>query len=142
MTAEFVLDCSVTMTWFFAHEASPETDKLLAAIGGAGRAMVPQHWRIELGNVLLVAERRKEKSQADSTQFVGLLQCLNIVVDEETTKHALAGALNLAREHKLTLYDACYLELALRRGIPLASLDGDLRSAAKKVGVTCLPKQI
>jgi len=142
MSREFVLDCSVTLTWFFVHEASPETDKLLGIIGGSGRAVIPQHWRLELGNVLLAAERRKEKTQAESAQFLRLLESLNIATDEETTTQALAGALTLAREHKLTLYDASYLELAMRRGLPLASLDMDLRAAARKVGVKCLPEKI
>lgn len=142
MSMEYVLDCSVTLTWFFIHEASLETDQLLTVIGGSGQAVVPQHWFIELGNVLLIAERRKGKSQADTTQFIILLQSLNILMDQETADEALAGSLNLAREHQLTLYDACYLEVALRRGLPLASLDRDLRMAARKVGVKCLPADL
>ncbi|MBL9127840.1 MAG: type II toxin-antitoxin system VapC family toxin [Verrucomicrobiales bacterium] len=142
MSANFVLDCSVTMTWFFVHEANRETDELLAELAGNGVAFVPLHWRLEVGNVLLIAERKKGRTRAETEQFVMLLGALSIETDEQTDKRACSNILALAREHKLTTYDAAYLDLASSRGVALASLDRDLRAAAKKLGVKVLPPTI
>lgn len=139
MSADFVLDCSVTMTWFFVHEASRETDELQAGLAGKATAIVPLHWRLEVGNVLLVAERRKGKTRPETERFLALLEALSIETDEQADKRAHAHILALARDHKLTTYDAAYLDLALSRGVALASLDTDLRAAAKKLGVKVLP---
>lgn len=139
MSEDFVLDSSVTMTWFFAHEATRATDELQAALAGDARAIVPLHWRLEVANVLLVAERRKGKTRSETEQFLSLLAVLSIETDEQTDKRAHANILVLARDHGLTSYDAAYLDLAMSRGVALASLDTELRAAAKKLGVKVLP---
>ena len=77
MIEDFVLDCSVTMTWFFAHEAGPLTDDLQAELAGNATAFVPLHWRLEVGNVLLVAERKKIKTRPETEQFLALLLALD-----------------------------------------------------------------
>ena len=135
----FVLDCSVAMTWFFQYEATPGTDALLDELSGDGKAFVAQHWRLEIGNVLLGAERTKGKAAAQTTQFLALLDKLPIEPDPETGRYATSATLAIARKHKLTSYDAAYLELSIRRGLPLATLDSDLRKAARAERVSVLP---
>jgi len=142
MSGAFVLDCSVTMAWFFAGEATPETDGILDRLNQGGRAVVAQHWWLEVGNTLLMGERRKRCTPADAAHFLGILGALAIDTDPETAAHSTATTLALARAHGLTLYDAAYLELAMRASLSLATLDKDLRSAARKVGVTVLPEKI
>jgi predicted nucleic acid-binding protein len=80
-------------------------------------------------------ERRKRSTQANTVTWLGFLSSLRIAVDEETRAHAFGDALSLAREHNLSAYDAVYLELAMRRGMRLATLDEKLRTAAAAVGV-------
>ena len=127
------------MTWFFASQADEATDAIQARLAGAATAFVPQHWRLEVANVLLMAERKKLKSKAETTQFLSLLGALSIETDTLTEKRAHADILSLARDHKLTSYDAAYLDLALSRGIALATLDKELRNAAETLGVKLLP---
>lgn len=138
----FVLDCSVTMTWFFEHEANKETDELLERLGGSEKAVVAQHWVLEITNVLLSAELSKKKKAADTTHFLTLLGKLTIESDVHTEHHATTTTLALGRRHKLSSYDAAYLELAMRLGLPLATLDKDLRKAAEAEGIAVLPTKI
>ncbi len=130
----FVLDCSVTMSWCFEDEVTLDTEKILEALSRS-EAIVPSLWPLEVSNVLLVAERRRRLKEADSARFLSLLNSLPIVVDQDTTYKAFSTTLLLAREHHLSAYDATYIELAMREGIPFATLDLTLRKAAKKVGV-------
>ena len=141
MIPPFVLDCSVTMAWFFVDEATSDTDALLDGLSEGGRALVPRHWILEVGNTLLMAERRKRCSEAEATSFLRILGALMIEPDPEPLAHAASAALALARRHGLTLYDAVYLELAMRANRPIATLDKELRIAAKKAGVTCWPER-
>jgi predicted nucleic acid-binding protein len=138
----FVLDCSVTMTWLFDHEATQETDELLGKLSGAEKAVVAQHWVLEVGNVLLNAELSKKKTAADTTLFLNLLNKLAIESDAHTGHHATTTTLALGRRHKLSSYDAAYLELAMRLGLPLATLDKNLRKAAHAEGIAVLPEKI
>jgi predicted nucleic acid-binding protein len=135
----FALDCSVAMTWFFEHDASSETDKLLGRLSGADVAVVPQHWLLEVTNVLLAAEASQKKKAAESMEFLGLLSKLAIESDAETEHYAATTTIALGRKHKLTSYDAAYLELAMRRGVALATLDKNLRKAAAMEGVPVFP---
>jgi predicted nucleic acid-binding protein len=136
----FVLDSSVTLSWFFDDEATAATDELLDQLNRDGQAIVAAHWALEVGNTLLMAERRKRSTVADSSHFLALLDSLPIEADPETLSRANAATLNLARSQGLTLYDSAYLELAMRRSLPLATLDKALRAAAEKCGVACLPE--
>ncbi len=131
---EFVLDCSATLPWMFASEATAATHALHAALVTGGKAWVPTLWHLELGNVLLGAKRRGRIDQAGIEKFLSTLALYDIVVDTETVQLAWPKIMALAESHGLTVYDAAYLELALRRGLPLASLDGSLRSALRKAG--------
>ena len=132
-----VLDCSVAVTWCFADEASAACDALLDRMQEQ-EAVVPQLWHLEIGNVLIQAERRGRITAADLAARLDLLRRLPIVIDDETTSRALRDVLSLAREHRLTTYDAAYLELAARRGLPLATKDGKLWQAAQGIGVALL----
>ena len=133
----FVLDNSVTMRWFFGDGKPQElayAGKVLDAMKGA-IALVPVTWGLEVANVIAKAEAKALVMEARSRAFLEMLEGVDIEVDTATFAHALSDTLQLARRYKLSAYDASYLELALRLGIPLATLDADLQKAAKKAGV-------
>ena len=133
----FVLDNSVTMRWFFGDGKPQEltyAGKVLDAMKVA-TAIVPATWGLEVANVIARAEAKQLVTEARSGHFMELLGGVSIVADTATFTHALGDTLQLARRYKLSSYDASYLELALRRGLPLATLDDDLQKAAKKAGV-------
>jgi predicted nucleic acid-binding protein len=134
----FVLDCSVAVAWCIEDEATPATDALLQRVRDQG-ASVPGLWPLELANVLLQAIRRGRLKVAEATSRLEILRELPIRVDDETASRAWRETLSLARTEGLTIHDAAYLELALRRGRPLATLDKDLRQAAARNGVGLLP---
>ncbi len=136
MTA-FVLDASVALAWCFADEASPTTDALLDRLADE-EAVAPALWPLEVVHALIMAERRARLSVAGLIRSVKLLQQLAVEIDEEGHHRAFQDLLNLARSERLTLYDAAYLELALRLGVPLASKDTRLRNAAARLGLALL----
>ena len=133
----FVLDNSVTMRWFFG-DGKPQqlayAGKVLDAMKNAS-ARVPATWGLEVADVIARAEAKGLVTEARSGVFLEMLEGVAIEVDMATFSHALSHTLQLARRYKLSAYDASYLELALRLGIPLATLDEDLQKAAKKAGV-------
>ena len=131
----FVLDCSVALPWVFAGEATKGTDRLLDGLAAGGQAWVPAIWHLEVGNVLLGAMRKGRIDQAGIEAFVSRLGDLEILVDPETSVRAWDKTLDLAQQHRLSTYGAAYLELALRRGIPLAMLDKQLAAACRAAGV-------
>jgi predicted nucleic acid-binding protein len=97
--------------------------------------MAPALWPVELANALAMGERRKRITRSDTTRFLALIAALPIEIDPETSARALDYVLPLARTFSLTSYDATYLDLAMREGLTLATLDADLRKAARKAGV-------
>ena len=133
----FILDCSVTMAWCFDDEASPYTDGVRELLVDE-RAVVPAIWPLEVANATIVGERRKRLDEARSVRFFFLLDRLPIVIDAETRVRAFGDIPYLCRTHNLSAYDAAYLELAIRRGLPIACLDGKLKAAARAVGVPLL----
>jgi predicted nucleic acid-binding protein len=133
----FVLDASIALAWCFADEASPATDALLDRLADE-EAVAPALWRLEVANALAIAERRGRLSVTGLTRSVGLLERLAVAVDDEAPARAFHDLLNLARSERLTVYDAAYLELALRLGLPLASKDTSLRKAAAQLGLGLL----
>jgi predicted nucleic acid-binding protein len=134
---DFVLDVSLTCAWCFADEASAEAWALLERLQAA-QAHVPSLWLWETGNVLIQAERRSRITSAAIRTFLGLLETLPIAIDQAHLRTAWHDTLALARSHRLTTYDAAYLELALRLGLPLASRDPALNAAASHEGVPLL----
>lgn len=132
-----VLDASITLCWCFEEEATVATDQLLERLQNESAA-VPMFWHLEVANVLAVAERRKRITPADTAEFVELLETLMIVLDNETPTRAFNRMLDLARTQRLTAYDAAYLELSMRLGVPLATKDSALGTAATRLGVAVL----
>lgn len=131
----FVVDCSAVMPWAFGDEATAETDALLDELARGEVAWVPTIWHLEVGNVLLGAMRKKKIDQAGIEAFFSLLKNLEIVTDPETTARAWDKTLDLAQLYRLATYDASYLELAMRKGMPLATLDKELAAACREAGV-------
>lgn len=129
-----VLDASVTLAWAFEDENRAYPDLVLESLAEAN-AYVPAIWPLEVGNALLVAERRGRLNQAATVQFLTLLWQLPIVVEPERPERMLGEILALARAQGLSTYDAAYLHLAMRRGFPLAATDELLRQAAIRAGV-------
>jgi len=130
----FVLDGSVTMVWGFEDEADEYAEAILEQMPHL-QAHVPALWPLEVANVLLVGERRRRITPVDTARFIAILGAFPITVDDETVGHAWADTMHLARAHNLSSYDASYLELAVRLGLPLAALDGKLKTAAAAMGV-------
>ncbi|MBI4322393.1 MAG: type II toxin-antitoxin system VapC family toxin [Chloroflexi bacterium] len=130
----FVVDTSVSMAWCFEDEANSFTEAVLDRLGEE-EAVVPAIWTLEVANVLLVGERRGRLTQAQSVRFVQLLHALPIEVDSEASKGMSAEVLAIGRWYSLSAYDAAYLELAARLGVPLATQDTRLGQAAERMGI-------
>ena len=139
MSAAFVLDCSITMTWCFGDEATAAAYAVLDRLASE-TAVVPPHWYLEVGNVLIMAEKRKRISTDATTEFLKLLGALDIEIDSVPADSTFPHIVPLCRKYSLTSYDAAYLELAIRRQLPLASLDTELRAGAKRAGISLLGK--
>ncbi len=127
-----VLDASVTLAWFFNDEQSAFSENLLDQVAENG-ALVPSIWPLEICNGLLMAYRRKRISQADFHASFETLNALPMAVDSPKLVYVLMKIPALAQEHQLTSYDAAYLELALRMGVPLATMDAQIMKAAIKL---------
>ncbi len=134
----FVLDCSIAAAWLFEDEARPDTDNLLEQLRDGG-ALVPNLWHLEVANVLVQAEKRDRITAAQISIRMDLLASLPIVTDAETGPRAFREILTLARSQVLSTYDAAYLELAIRRGLPLATKDKALIRAANSCNIKTLP---
>lgn len=134
---DFVLDCSVTMAWLFEDEITASTEEILDKLEHA-RAVVPAIWPLEVANVLLIAVRKKRIKSVQASSFVDTLSILPIFTDSSTMSRAMHSIFNLAAEETLTIYDAAYLELALRENIPLATQDTDLIKAARRLKIQIL----
>lgn len=130
----FVLDCSLTMAWLFEDESCHMSTRILESLNHAV-AVVPTIWPLEVGNVLLLAQRKKRITASKACGFAEALTALPIVIDNTTSKRAMHSVLFLAQERGLTVYDAAYLELAIREEIPLLTLDKELVIAAHASGV-------
>jgi predicted nucleic acid-binding protein len=133
----FVIDASSVLAWCFEDEGGAEADALIEKVATEG-ATVPGLWSLEIANGLVMGEHRRRIKAAESAAFVAMIEELPIVTDQATGTRALHETMSLAREHGLTAYDAAYLELAMRLGLPLATDDRSLRVAAERLGVTLL----
>jgi predicted nucleic acid-binding protein len=135
--ASFVVDSSIALAWCFEDEHTKPVMDLLDRLVEAG-AFAPSLWPLEVLNGLLTAERRRRVDARRRQQFGGFLRALPIILDTETTDQAWTVTVRLAERHRLSAYDATYLELAQRRKLPLATLDEELAKAAKVSGMTVL----
>jgi predicted nucleic acid-binding protein len=133
-----VLDGSTTLALLLHDESSSYATRAYRAIESGRPLYVPSHWWLETTNGLLMAERRKRISQAEVPELTRVLHALAAITDEETASRCASETLSLARQYTLTVYDAAYLELAVRRGSELATLDKALAKAALSAGVDLL----
>jgi predicted nucleic acid-binding protein len=132
-----VLDSSITLAWAYSDETTQPVTQIFDLLIQGG-AWVPGLWRLEVANVLEMSVRRKRHDRTFRDATLADLAQLPIQVDLQTDQQAWSATLRLAERHQLTLYDAAYLELALRRNLPLATLDDDLRHAANAEKVQVL----
>jgi len=140
--SRLVIDASMTLSWLLPDEQSTASPAVRSEFFKMESVWVPAHWRLEVCNLLWMAEKRKRLDATGVAQAVALFTQLPVLVDPETNDRAGSETLGLARQHTLSVYDAAYLELALRRGAALASFDGPLRVIAKFLGVPVLPAKL
>jgi len=133
----FVLDASVAVAWCFDDESTPAAWALLDRLRTAP-GHVPALWALEIGNILLGSERRRRITRARTTEFLEILGELDVRIDPDLPGRAFRDVLPLARERRLTTYDATYLELAMRLGLPLATKDAALARAAAALRIKTL----
>ncbi len=132
------MDASIGFAWVYQGQATPETDHLLNEVAAGAMVIVPALWFFEMSNVLLMAQRRRRLTAAQRKAAMEKLTALQLTVDEEGTRIAFGKTSELAEKYGLTIYDATYLELALRRSLPLASRDEALRNATRQCGLKAL----
>jgi predicted nucleic acid-binding protein len=132
-----VLDSSAALAWIYSDETTDAIRAVFDQVADQG-AVVPGLWRLEVVNSLTMAVRRSRIDAEFRRAALADLALLDITTDQHTDSHAWAETLQLADRHRLTLYDAAYLELAQRRKLPLATLDEELRAAAKAAGAKTL----
>jgi predicted nucleic acid-binding protein len=138
LSASFIVDASVGFAWVYEEQSTPETDGLLNQVAAGATVVVPALWFLEMANVLLVAQRRHRLTALHRKAALGKLAAMQFTMDEEGMRHAFSITSELAEKHGLTIYDATYLELALRRSLPLASRDEALKTVARRCGVKTL----
>jgi predicted nucleic acid-binding protein len=129
-----VVDCSVALSWHFEDESSAYADQALDTVVTDG-AILPFHWKAEIANGLLMGIRRKRITPEDRSQILSEFEQLKLEIDVAGLDQVWTGASQLADVHGLTVYDAIYLELAVRRRLQLATLDGKLEKASKALGI-------
>lgn len=132
--AALVLDASVALSWFFKDEANALAKSVFAMLEDE-QALVPYHWHAEVANGMIVGERRGRTERFWIERFIESLGDFDLLVESPGAESRAMSLIPLAQDHHLTIYDALYLDLALRRQLPLATLDGPLRQAAEKAGV-------
>ena len=135
MSEAFIVDASVGFSWVYPSQASAETEELLVEVEAGAVVVVPSLWFLEVANGLLAAQRRKLLTASERKGGLARLSNLNFTVDEETGQAAFRKTSELAEKYGISVYDAAYLEAAVRRKLPLASRDHPLRAAAKRCGI-------
>lgn len=133
--SSFVLDSSVTLSWFMPDETA--NLEILGRVVTEG-AIAPAIWGLEIGNVLLCAERAGRLTTNQRHKAIYTLKDIYIKIDQTTLEHTWLETMDIATQYGLTLYDASYLELALRYGIPIATLDKSLKRASKIAGIVTI----
>jgi predicted nucleic acid-binding protein len=129
-----VMDNSSTMAWLLREETMANHDEFGQRLRARG-AVVPMHWKLEIANALVQGVRRNKVDQPDVETFLTALGLLPIEIDQQTAQRVWDESLTLAQKHHLSVYDAAYLELAIRRSLPLATLDKALAKAARAEGI-------
>ena len=134
-----IVDASIAIAWVHPGQVTPETDALLTAVGQGVHTFAPALWPLEVANALLALERRKKLRAEERIAALAALRALPITLDHEISALAFTELSQLAGELALSVYDAAYLELAIRLKLPLACKDGPLVNAAKRRRVTVIP---
>lgn len=130
-----VIDACVALGFLLKDEQASYALKTLEALEEGVPTFVPVHWSVEVANGLIMAERRGRASQADTSEALDLVNSLPVIPDDETAQRVGGATAALARQYRLTVYDAAYLELAMRMGAALATTDRALVHAARAAGV-------
>ena len=133
-----VVDASVTLSWCFPDEQTPLSVQVLDRLKAGEDALVPAFWSVEVLNSLLLGERKGRISPEQTQSFLGELQALRATFDHASLEQVCGIIQAICRDHRLAPYDALYVELAMRSGCPLATLDRSQKDAASALGVTCL----
>ena len=133
-----VVDASVTLSWCFPDEQTDSSMKVLDRLQAGEKALVPSFWAVEVLNTLLVGERRGRITAEQTATFLDALKILHPALDYTTLDQVVGPVQIICRDHRLTPYDALYIELAQRSGCPLATLDQPQRDVAGALGVHCL----
>jgi predicted nucleic acid-binding protein len=133
-----VIDASITLAWCFTDEQTPLSLQILGRLNGGDQAVVPLFWKLEVLNSFLVGERRGRISSQQTRAFLDALSGLRPVYDHASAEGVNGPVQKLCRDHGLTPYDALYIELAIRKGCPLATQDQNQKEAALTLGVDCL----
>jgi predicted nucleic acid-binding protein len=132
--SRFVLDASVAVAWCFEDETNAIADHALSVLE-SGAALVPLVWAAEVGNALMSGERRGRITSLQIEQSLEVIATLDITTDKDNVTGRLLHLLQVARSHRLSLYDSIYLDLAMRERLALATVDSALARAAEAVGV-------
>jgi predicted nucleic acid-binding protein len=132
-----VLDASIALAWVLPGESAPRTEALHQRVKRDG-AYASHVWRLEVTNIIVQAERARRITEADTGRIVTMLDSLPIAIDRDGVDQVFGRVVDLARTTGLTTYDASYIELAIRLGLPLATNDGPMTTAANNLGVNLL----
>ena len=136
MIPAFIADASVAVGWVHPAQATRQTAAMLDAIADGATLEVPALWPLEVANALIVLVRRRKLTEGERQAGLGWLRGLRLRMDQDMASLAFSRLSELAAVHQLSIYEAAYLELALRRALPLGCKDGPLRTAAKRAGIT------
>jgi len=136
--SRIVIDASVTLSWCFPDEQTPLSLDVLDRLNSGEQALVPAFWSLEVLNTLLLGERKGRITPEQTRAFFDSLRVLSPSLDYASLEQVAGPVQNICRDYRLTPYDALYVELALRAGCPLATMDQPQREAAKALGVSCL----
>jgi predicted nucleic acid-binding protein len=135
MSGAFVVDASVAFSWVYPDQSSAYTERVLAKLEEGASLVVPTIWPLEISNAILVAVRRRRMTDAEAKSAFEFLKCLAVTIDADGPLLAFGRTQELAQLHTLSAYDACYLELAIRKTLAIATRDEPLIKAAAKSGV-------
>jgi predicted nucleic acid-binding protein len=138
VTQQFVVDASTGIAWVHPAQATARSEALLDDVAAGAVVRAPALWSLETANALLVLARRGKLTEEERASALNALAGLAVLLDHEMATLAFGRLSDLATRHAVTVYDAAYLDLALRRKLPLACNDGPLRTAAKRARVKLL----
>ena len=130
--AKVVIDASLTAAWCFPDELTDYTNDVLSVVGATVDPIAPTLWAYEIHNSILMGFKRGRISKEDVERLLLFLDELDVLL---IAPPSYSTVFHLAETHGLTVYDAAYLDLALREGTAIATLDKALRSAARRAGV-------